>query len=260
MHRSVLEDGEFAQWAAENVIVLVGHPKGAHKSVDVAKPAKGEPKSQCSLYPGIACADHEQIFADATGKALGGAKDDKAKAPPKAKAKKDEGPALPRLEVKGFPTSFVIGPDGTFEVHGADRKPDSCKDRLLELQKKYEENPVPLSKWEVYKAAFSDGDKAWKDGKTKPALVAYAKIEVDSAKLAKVVAARLKAKLDAIQAKAADRFAAIQKATGEAAVKAKSVKALRAELDVTLVTPLPVVAEIDGWLSANAAAGSVPAK
>ena len=45
MHRSVLEDKDFAEWAAENVIVLVGHPKGAHKSVDVAKPAKGEPKS-----------------------------------------------------------------------------------------------------------------------------------------------------------------------------------------------------------------------
>src|SRR5437773_5155801 len=158
MHRSVLEDKEFAEWAAENVIVLVGHPKGAHKSVDVAKPAKGEPKSQCSLYPGIACAEHEKAYADATGKEPGGAKDDKAKPAAKPKPKKDDGPALPRLEVKGFPTSFIIGPDGTVESHGADRQPGSCKDRLLEVQKKFEENPVPLSKWEAYKAAFADGD------------------------------------------------------------------------------------------------------
>ena len=258
MHRSVLEDVEFAKWAAENVIVLVGHPKGAHKSEDVAKPAKGEPKTQCSLYPGITCADHEQIFADATGKALPGAKDEKAK--PAKKAKKDDGPALPKLEVKGFPASFVIGPDGTFETHGADRQPESCKNRLLELQKKYEENPVPLSKWGVYKAAFADGDKAWKDSRTKPALLAFAKIEADSAKLAKVVAEKLKTRLDAIDAKAAARFAALEKASGEPATKVKSVRAIRAELDVAMVTPLATMTAIDAWLEANDPAGPAPAK
>ena len=98
MHRSVLEDKEFAEWASENVIVLVGHPKGSHPSVDVAKPAKGEAKSQCSMYPGITCAEHEKIFADLIAKPA--AKDDKTKPPaPKAKPKKDEAPALPKVEM-----------------------------------------------------------------------------------------------------------------------------------------------------------------
>ena len=254
MHRSVLEDKEFAEWASENVIVLVGHPKGSHQSVDVAKPAKGEAKSQCSLYPGITCAEHEKIFADLIAKPA--AKDDKAKPAPKAKPKKDEAPALPKVEMKGFPTSFVFGPDGTSEVDKSDRQPGPCKEYLLSMQKKFEENPVPFSKWEAYKAAFVEGDKAWKDGKTKAALVAYAKVEADSAKLAKGMAEKLKTKLDPINAKVAERFAAAQKLAGDVAAKAKTVRALRAELDVPLVTPLAAVADIDAWLSTNDPAGA----
>src|SRR5437764_1185311 len=36
MHRSVLENAEFAEWATENVIVVVAHPKGSHKSAERA--------------------------------------------------------------------------------------------------------------------------------------------------------------------------------------------------------------------------------
>jgi len=259
MHRSVLEDPEFVTWANENVIVLVGHPKGSHQSVDVAKPAKGEPKSQCSLYPGITCADHEKIYADATP-AKEEKKDEKAKPAPKAKSKKDEGPALPKLEVTGFPASYVVEPDGTIEKHGADRQPGSCKDRLLEVQRKFDENPVPLSKWEAYKAAFAEGEKAWKDGKTKAALTAYAKVDADSGKLSKGTAEKLKARLEPINAKIAEKFAAAQKLSGDVAAKVKAVKALRAELDVTLATPLAVTADLDAWLKDNdAAAPAAPA-
>ena len=38
----MFDDSEFVTWADENVVLLVGHVKGSHKSVDVAElePAK----------------------------------------------------------------------------------------------------------------------------------------------------------------------------------------------------------------------------
>ena len=56
----MFEHAEFVTWANQNVVMLVGHPKGSHKSVDVAKPAKGEPNKTCSVYPGITCEEHER--------------------------------------------------------------------------------------------------------------------------------------------------------------------------------------------------------
>ena len=253
----MLENEEFIAWANENAVVLVGHPKGSHKSTDVPKPAKGEPKSQCSLYPGISCEQHEKVFADVTGREPGEGKDDdkpKPKPRPKKDAAKDE-PPLPTLEVKGYPTSFVIAPDGTSEVHKADREPGACKDGILAVQKKFDENPVPLAKWTEYQKAFADGDKAWKAGKTKPALLAFAKVDADAAHLAKVVAEKLKTRLDAIAEKAATRLAAVRKISDPAA-QAKAAAALRAELDVPLSTPLAVVAELDALCGAPPAPDS----
>jgi hypothetical protein len=254
MHRSVLEDAEFGAWAAENVVVVVGHPKGSHKSADVAKPAKGEPKKQCSLYPGIACEDHEKAFVDLTGKEPGGDKD-KDKAPPKKK--KDGEAALPHVDMKGFPSSFVISPDGTIVKHGADRKPDTCRSFLEEQQKKFDENPIPASKAADVKKAVADAEKAAKAGSWKAALaaigVADARLE---GKLPKALAERVKGWLEAANAKAVARFAEA-KAAKDVAAQTKAVKALREEFGRPLACgTLPVVADLDAWLAEH---GSTPA-
>src|SRR5947207_11880682 len=99
MHRSVLEDSEFIAWANENAIVLVGNQHGGHGEADVAKPAKGEPKKQCKLYPGLTCDQHAKVYDDAVTKPAKDDKDDKKD--PKA-GKKDA--AKPK---KGEPASTL---------------------------------------------------------------------------------------------------------------------------------------------------------
>ena len=271
MHRSVLEDPEFVAWANEHVVVLVGHPPGSHKTVDVKKPKPGEPKTQCSLYPGLSCDDHEQAFEDAVeppkaGKddkppADGKAASDKPKAAkPKPKAKGKSELVLPKMSFDGVPASFVVPPEGTPELFKADREPKACREGLEAAQKALDEHPVLRSRWKAYEKAFADAEKAQKDGKVKVCLLALGKIDADAKDgLAKPVAERLKAVLDAIQAKVAPKVASATAGSGAPAVKAKALLALRAELDVPLSTPLPALAEIDAWLAANAPEAVPPA-
>lgn len=256
MHRSVLEAEEFIEWANENVVVLVAHPKGGHKKVDVAKPAKGEPKEQCSLYPGISCDMHDQAFKDLTGKdGPGSSKDDKEKKPAPKSKKGEPKEELPRAEVKGYPNSFVITPDGKVEKHGADRKPDSCRDLLLEKQKAFDENPIAASKWADVSKAWADAEKAAKDGKWKPALDAMAKAEAAAGgKLPKALVEKEKAKVEALNAKVAQRFGDLKKGKDVAAA-AKAIQALHDDANVTLLAgPLPVVEDIAVWLREHAPA------
>ena len=249
MHRSVLEDAEFAAWANENVVVVAAHARGSHGTVDVAKPAKGEPKKQCSLYPGLTCEQHDQAFKDARVGDGKDEKDDKDKAKKPAGKKKDAPPPLPRFKVDGIPASFVILPDLTTVEHKAHGEPGSCRSVLEEEQRKCEEHPIPASKWADVKAAWAEVEKTFKTSKWKATLEAIAKTEaVVGGALPKSYTARVKEKVDAIDAKIALRLADAKKLK-DPAVAAKAATALKAEIDVALAAgPLPVAAAIDEFL------------
>src|SRR5262245_54267703 len=172
MHRSVLDDAEFITWANENAIILVPHPNKNHGTIDVAKPGKGEAKKQCALYPGITCEEHIQAFADAAEKKADekDAKDKKpAKKEEKPKAKKGDAPDLVRFDVTGFPSSFLIMPDGRFEKHGGDRQPASCKEGITAFQSKFDEHPIPFSRLADVRKAKDDLEKAMKASQWKQA-------------------------------------------------------------------------------------------
>jgi len=263
MHRSVLENEEFIAWANEHVVVLVGHGRGSHGTVDVVKPAKGEPKKQCALYPGLTCEQHDQVTKDSTGKddARDDAKPDgKAKKPAKKKEKakdneKDAPPAFPVLKFDGIPASFVVTPEGETEAHKSDREPGACRTRLEEGQKAFDEHPILASQWAAVKAAWTEVEKAAKATKGKATLEAVAATEaVVGGALPKVWAERVKAKVDAVDAKATAKLADLKKLKDPAAAQ-KAIEALRAELDVALAAgPLPVLARIDAALGREPAA------
>lgn len=267
MHRSVLENSEFAEWANEHVVVVVAHAHGSHGTVDVAKPAKGEPRKQCALYPGLTCDQHDQALKDARladakeDKADKGDKGDKEKPKKPVAKRKDAPPPPPQFKIDGIPASFVILPDLTTVDHKADREPGSCRAFLEEQQQKAEEHPIPASKWADVKAAWADVEKAFKAAKWRGTLDAIAKTEaVVGGGLPRSYTERAKEKLDAIDAKYAARLADAKRLKDPQAA-AKAVAAMKAELDVKLASgPLPVAAAIDEFLgvSAGAAAGGAP--
>src|SRR5262245_18654358 len=178
MHRSVLENAEFITWASENAIILVPHPDKNHGSVDVAKPAKGEPKKQCSLYPGLSCDEHVSAYADAA-EPTADEKGDKDKKPAKADKPKKKGdvPDLVRFEVKGFPVSYLLSPDGQFEVHKADREPAPCKDGILAFQAKFDEHPIPFSKLADVRKSKDALEKSMKASNWKAAYAALVAVD-----------------------------------------------------------------------------------
>lgn len=244
----MFEDPEFISWANENVVLLVGHPKAGHKSVDVAKPAKGEPKSQCTLYPGISCDDHDAIFKEAALVAGGGGDKDKDKPAPKPK-KGEPKLVLPKMEVKGFPSSYMLTPDGKLEKHEADRATASCRDKLVEFQKAFDEHPIPFSKFADVKKAVDEAEAALKAGRLKACLDACVKADRELAgQFPKAMAEAWNARLEALNKKVAAKFAEAKKAKDPAAV-AKAVQALRDEFGAALTAgPLPAIADFDAFL------------
>jgi hypothetical protein len=249
----VLENADFIAWANENVVLVVGHKGSQHKppaakdSKDpkTGKGAKDDPAPPpeepapngaadgCSLYPGLSCAEHEKIMEDAT---TGG---------------------TPKLEVKGYPTSYMVAPDGTFVKHTSDREPKACMNALIDYQKKFKIK-IPGKKYAGYIATVADGDAAVAAGKWKDALTAYGKIDAEGKKLASLQT-ELKGKVDALNAKVVEAFGRLKDGDGDAVAKNKSIKSLRADVSAKLSTgALPVLADIDEWLKANPA--PVPAK
>ncbi len=253
----MFENAGFIAWAAENAVLVVGHEGTNHKKKEAAKePASdGDDKDSkdgkddgamgeeptpsanapvvasadgCLLYPGITCAEHEKVAEDA----------------------KETG--TPKLAFKGWPTSFMVGPDGTFEKHTSDRAPKTCMDALTAYQKQFKIK-ITGKKYLGFVTAMSDGDKAVEAGKWKDALVAYAKIDAEGKKLS-ALRAELPARIEAMNAKIAEAFAKAKDGEGDATAKFKEIQAMRATLSTKLtVGALPVVAEIDAWLKANPA-------
>jgi hypothetical protein len=268
MHRSVLEDEDFIEWANENIVVVVGNDNGSGKhegkkkdddakkdddkkhmpAPDEEEPAEdggegkkeeGEPAPDgrvspaadvdCTYYPGIKCAEHVKVRQD-------------IHTPP------GEEPKIP--EFKAIPASFLVGPEGTVKDVGDARATSSVKNAVEDLQKELKAKPLPFKKYEGYLKALDDGDKAAEEGKWKAALAAYGKIDKDSKKVPGL-AGRLPKRLETLNAKVVEAF---EKAKGEAdaAAKVKAVKALRAEASAKLSSgPLPVVAEMDAWIKEN---------
>jgi hypothetical protein len=244
----VFEKPEFAQWANENVVFLVGY-KGKNHKVSPAKEdaeapdgkaesdekaeakTKAPPKhkeGECLLYAGITCDEHEKILEDAT-----------------------EGKGGPKLEVNGYPTSYVITPDGkTFEKHKADREVKSLEDGVADFAK--EHKVKPSKKYEGHLKALETGDKAAEDGRWKAALAAYLTVDAVAKKMPSL-AARLPARFEALNDRVADAFGKTKDdAALDPVAKVKAVKALRSEVGAKPSSgPLPVVAEIDAWIKAN---------
>ena len=278
----MLEDPEFIAWANENIVVVVGHQGNTHSAYKAKKDAGGKapaddgaedpkagdpktgdakpedpkpepdaPKPQdappadekqaeggerdaggCFIYPGIDCAEHEKIHEDAkTG--------------------------TPSVEFQGWPTSFMVGPDGTVERHRDDRKPQACMDVLADFQKKFKFKVTP-KKWKGYLDAITAGDKAVAEGRWKAALSSYLSIDKEGKKLSSLQL-ELPPKVEALNAKVAAAFAVLRDDSCDLAAKVKAVKALRSDVSARLSTgPLPVVADLDAWLKANPAPAAAP--
>lgn len=255
----MFENSEFTSWANENVVLLVGHAKGGHKSMDVAKPAKGEPKSQCSLYPGITCDEHDACLKDAAAMSGGGGDKDKDKPAPKAK-KGEPKLLLPKMPVEGWPANYVLRPDGTFEKFDGSREPASCRSGLEEFQKKFDEHAIPFSKYADVKKGLDEADAALKAGKLKVGLDALVKVDHDLAgQFPKAMAESWKTRLDTIDKKVAAKLTDAKKAKDSAVAK-KAVQALRDEFGAALTAgPLPSVTDMDAFLGVAPPAPAAPA-
>lgn len=240
----MFENDDFISWANENCVSVVGH-NGATPGHEDHKPIKSvdaktkEETEICPKYEGLTCAEHQKARQDAEN-------------PPEGWEKMPES--------KGIPINAVFGPDGKVE------KIDNSKamvakgliDLLTEHQKKFDK-PIPFKKYDLYRKSLAEGDKAVEEGKWKAALAAYAKVDADAKKLTKPLQDKVKAKLDAANEKIAAKFAEIRDGEGDAAAKAKAVKALRADVGAKFSTGvLAVVADLDTWIKDNGTPASPP--
>ena len=237
---------DFVAWANENIVLAVGH-NGAthgedHKPVDQTDPKTKETHSVCPKYFGLTCEEHQKVHGDAHN-------------PPEG---------LPKIpEAKGVPNTWIVNPAGEVtEIEGADKdNPKAITDKVTAMLKTASPKPVPYKKWQEYVKAFADADKAVEDGKLRDALAILVKVDADAKKLTKGLADKWKAKVDAVNAKAAAKFEEAKAGSLDAAAKAKAVKALRADVGTKVSTgSLPVVADLDAWLKDPANAAPAPAK
>ena len=241
----MFENEDFITWANENCVTAVGHNGSTpghedHKPTKVTDPKSKEEKEICPKYAGLTCAEHQAVRQGAEN-------------PPEGWDKMPES--------KGIPINAMFGPDGKVEKidNGKALTAKTLMDTLTEFQKKFDK-PVLFKKWDAYNKGFEDGDKAVEDGKWKVALAAYAKIDADGKKLTKGITEKVKAKIDAANAKVVEAFGKIKDGDGDAATKLKNAKTLRAEVGTKFSTGnLAVVADLDAWIK-DAAAAAVPAK
>lgn len=242
----MLENEDFLTWANENIVTVVGHDGATgenkqHEPVEVKDAKTKEVSKVCPLYEGLTCEEHQGIRREASN--------------PKDGFGKIEVPS-------GFPNSWMVGPDGVVErIEPKDQQTAGKVQELLqEFQKKYDGKPLTMKKYEAYRKAMVEGDKAVEDGKWRAALAAYAKVDADAKKLPAGLAERLKAKIDAANEKVAAKFAEVKDGDLDAAAKMKAVRALRGEVGTKFSTGhLAVVADIDAWIKEQAAAAA-PAK
>jgi hypothetical protein len=242
----VFENDDFITWSNENCVSAVGH-NGAtsgkdHDPIKQTDPKTKEEKEICPKYAGLTCAEHQAVRSAADS-------------PPEGWEKMPES--------KGVPINAVFGPDGKVEkidnVKALTAK--SLIDYLTEYQKKFDK-PIGFKKWDAYNKSFEEGDKALEEGKWKAALAAYLKVDADGKKLSKGLAEKVKAKVEAANAKVVEAFGKIKDGDGDAAAKLKAGKALRADVAAKFSSgALPVVADIDAWIKeTTAAAAPAPAK
>ena len=234
----MLDNKDFIEWGNENVVLVVGHD-GATGSNEPHKPIEekakdGTTKQICPLYPGLTCDEHKAVRAD-VAKGIDG---------------------LGKIDVpSGFPNSWMVGPDGAVEkLENKDAGvAKSCQDALTAFQKKFDGKPLLLKKYDDYRKAFADGDKGVEDGKWKVALAAYLKVDADGKKLTKGLVDKVKAKVDAVNAKVVEAFGKVKDdAATDLAAKIKAVKALRADASAKFSTGnLAVLTDLDGWIKEN---------
>jgi hypothetical protein len=232
----VLQNDEWVAWANENVVLVVGHDGATgenkqHEPTKITDAKSKEEKEICPLYTGLTCAEHKQIVHDVSS-------------PPDGFGKID----VPG----GFPNSWMVGPDGKVEkLEGKDAGiPKNLEDALVAFQKKYDAKPIPAKTWDKLKKALADGDAALEAGKLKDALAAYAKVDSDGlAKKQKHLIDKVKAKTDAVNAKAVAQLAEIKDGSAAPADKVKALKALRDQIGAKLsFGNLAVVADVDALL------------
>jgi hypothetical protein len=237
----VFEKDDFIAWANENVVTMVGHNGSTaghedHKPTEVTDPKTKEKKSVCPSYVGITCEEHQACSTD-------------------AHSPQGDLPKVPSKE--GFPNTYLISPTGDVqEIDGVEKtNPKGIIEKVTALTKKLDTKPIAYKKWQDYHQALVDGDKAVEDAKWKAALAAYAKVDADGKKLTKPIADKLKAKLDAVNAKITAKVDEIKGGSDDDATKAKNLKALRADVGQKFSTgTLPVVAVLDEALKATAPA------
>jgi hypothetical protein len=235
----VFENPDFIAWANENIVFLVGYKGKEHG--DAKPPVDGEgdkekaPKDakqtakagDCSLYPGLTCDDHERILEEAT-----------------------TGKGGPKLACPGYPYSYLVAPDGTFEQHKKDRVVQELEDGVADFVKKAKLKPS--KKYQGYLASLEAGDKARDGGKWRDAISDYLKVDGVVKKMPSLSTA-VASRIEALNTAVAAEFG---KVTADESVdlgaRIKAVKALRGQLGTKFSSGyLPVVADIDAWLKAN---------
>ena len=240
----VFDNDDFATWANENVVCVVGHNGSVSKEPDHSPIEETDSKTKekkggiCPRYHGLLCEEHQKVASDArTG-----------------------GEDLPKVpDANGVPNTWLITPSGEVtEIKGNEKmNGKALVESLTAALKKLDPKPVPYKKWQEYTKSFADGDKAVEEGKWKVALAAYGKVDADAKKLTKPLAEKLKARLDAANAKVVARLDEIKGGTEDDAGKAKLLKALRADVGQKFSTgTLPAVATLDDAIKEMASAAA----
>lgn len=228
----MLDNEDFVKYANENLICVVGHNDDGHAAE--TEDAKGKKVPGCDLYPGLTCDQHKAVMRDVGSGANG----------------------LPKIELpNGVPNSWLVAPDGTVEqIEPAKQQSAGGVQELAEALQKKAGKAVSWKDYEKLQDGFATGARATEAGDFKAAIAAYAAIDKKAAKLPEAFGTRLKAAVEALNAKAVEAFEAV-KALEDAAKRDKDMKALRAKVSAKVGSAaLPVLADIDAWLKANPAA------
>lgn len=225
----MLEKDDFVAWANENVLVVVGHSEAAHAFDEVEE--GGEKVKRCKLYPGLTCAQHEQVSRDAHA---------------------GEG-GLPRIESKsGVPNSWLVSPSGEVrEIDGADQQSPSKIIAASEAFQKEVGKHLTRKKYEALREDLAKGDAKAQEGAFKDALAAYGKVEKDLKKLPEGMASAVQERLDALDAKVREALDAIKAGDEDPAAKTKAARELERQVSTRLKSTggfLPVKDEIAAYL------------
>lgn len=221
----MLENKKFVEWANENLIVVVGHTQEDHPTE--FEDAKGKKQPGCPLYRGMTCEEHRAIPRECMS----------------------PGEGMPAVKSTNMmPNSWLVGPDGEVsKIESAVQQSAGKIEELVMARQKEAGKHLTWKKYSKYLESFEASDTAMRDDKLKVAIKALQKVEKDTKKLPEGMSAEVEKRIEAINAKAVEKFEALKE--GDIAAAMKAANKLKTEVGARFKRGyLPVVEDIKAWL------------